>query len=267
MQISFLDQHPIQLSRRELISGLAAGYIVALSGCVQNPALGRQQLILVSEGQLTQLSASAWNQVKKKEKISRDPKINNRVRTVGTKLAGAAGLGGQSWEYAVFEDDQANAFVMPGGKVGVYQGILKRMQNDDQLATVLGHEIGHVTARHSAERYSQQLAAGVGMTAAAAALEAGDVGGAREIAAVLGAGLTFGVLLPYSRRHELEADRLGLVYMNKAGYNPRQAIPFWQNMTAQREGAPPPEFMSTHPSDATRIAAIKQQLQAMGYKA
>lgn len=264
MQISILDREPIQMSRRELIAGLGAGYIVALSGCVQNPVLGREQLILVSDGQLAQLSASAWSQVKKKEKISSDPKVNRRVRTVGSRLVGAAGLGSQNWEYAVFDNDQANAFVMPGGKVGVYDGILKRMQNDDQLATVLGHEIGHVTARHSAERYSQQLAAGVGMTAASVALEAGDVRGAREIAAILGAGLTFGVLLPYSRRHELEADRLGLVYMNKAGYNARQAIPFWQNMTAQRKGAPPPEFMSTHPSDATRIAAIQRQLQAMG---
>jgi len=267
MQLDFINQPPLELTRRQLVSGLAAGTIVALSGCVQNPALGRQQLILVSEGQLAQLSVSAWNQVKKKEKISRNKTLNRRVRTVGSRIVSAAGLGGQNWEYVVFDSKQANAFVMPGGKVGVFSGIMKRMENDDQLATVLGHEVGHVTARHSAERYSQQLAAGVGMTAAAAALEAGDVRGARDIAAILGAGVTFGVLLPYSRRHELEADRLGLTYMARANYDPRQSVRFWQNMTANRKGAPPPELMSTHPSDATRIAALRQQLAAMGYQA
>jgi len=265
--IRFLDRKPIELNRRQLVKGLAAGYIVALGGCVQNPALGRQQLLLVSDAQITQLSASAWDQLRKEQKVSGNTSLKRRLQKVGPPLVQAAGLQGQSWEYTVFQGDEANAFVLPGGKVGFYEGIFKRMENDDQLATVLGHEIGHVAAHHSAERYSQQMATGFGMQAAQVALQAGDVGGAGTIAAVLGAGVQFGVLLPYSRTHELEADRLGVTYMHKAGFDPRQSLRFWQNMTAQRGSkAPPPEFMSTHPSDSTRIAALTQQLRKMGYQ-
>lgn len=265
--IHFLDRKPIQLNRRQLVKGLAAGYIVALGGCVQNAALGRQQLILVSDAQITQLSAATWNQLRSEQKVSKNTSLTNRLRKVGPPLVQAAGLQNQSWEYTVFQGEEANAFVLPGGKVGFYEGIFKRMDNDDQLATVLGHEIGHVAARHSAERYSQQVAAGVGMQAAQVALQAGDVSGASTIAAVLGTGVQFGVLLPYSRTHELEADRLGVTYMHKAGFDPRQSLRFWQNMTAQRGGkAPPPELMSTHPSDQTRISALTQQLRQMGYQ-
>ncbi|MBO6634543.1 M48 family metallopeptidase [Parvibaculum sp.] len=265
--IQFIGGKPIELNRRQIVKGLAAGYIVAVGGCVQNQALGRQQLLLVSEAQMTQLSASAWTQIRKEQKVSTNRTLNRRLQTVGPKIVNAAGLQNQPWEYTVFKGDEANAFVLPGGKVGFYEGIFKRMENDDQLATVMGHETGHVAARHSAERYSQQMAAGVGMQAAQVALQSGDVSGAGAIAAVLGAGVQFGVLLPYSRTHELEADRLGLNYMAKAGYDPRQSLRFWQNMTAQRGSkAPPPEFMSTHPSDQTRIASLTQQLRQMGYQ-
>lgn len=265
--IQFLGGKPIELSRRQIVKGLAAGYIVAVGGCVQNQALGRQQLLLVSEAQMTQLSASAWSQIRKEQKVSTNRTLNRRLQTVGPRIVNAAGLQNQPWEYTVFKGDEANAFVLPGGKVGFYEGIFKRMENDDQLATVMGHETGHVAARHSAERYSQQMAAGVGMQAAQVALQSGDVSGAGAIAAVLGAGVQFGVLLPYSRTHELEADRLGLNYMAKAGYDPRQSLRFWQNMTSQRGSkAPPPEFMSTHPSDQTRIASLTQQLRQMGYQ-
>ena len=265
--IQFLGGKPIELNRRQIVKGLAAGYIVAVGGCVQNQALGRQQLLLVSEAQMTQLSASAWTQIRKEQKVSTDKALNRRLGTVGPKIVNAAGLQNQPWEYTVFKGDEANAFVLPGGKVGFYEGIFKRMENDDQLATVMGHETAHVAARHSAERYSQQMAAGAGMQAAQVALQSGDIGGAGAIAAVLGAGVQFGVLLPYSRTHELEADRLGVVYMQKAGYDPRQSLRFWQNMTAQRGGkAPPPEFASTHPSDATRIGALQAQLRGMGYQ-
>ena len=265
--IKFLDREPVELNRRQLVKGLAAGYIVAIAGCVQNPTLGRQQLMIVSEAQMTQLSASAWNQIRRKQKVSTNKAMNRSLQTVGPRIVQAAGLQNQKWEYTVFQGDEANAFVLPGGKVGFYEGIFKRMENDDQLATVMGHETGHVAARHSGERYSQQVAAGVGMQAAQVALQAGDVGGAGTIAAVLGAGVQFGILLPYSRTHELEADRLGVNYMAKAAYDPRQSLRFWQNMTAQRGGkAPPPEFMSTHPSDATRISALTQQLRKMGYQ-
>tara|TARA_R110002110_G_scaffold406951_2_gene627461 strand:+ start:7243 stop:8055 length:813 start_codon:yes stop_codon:yes gene_type:complete len=267
VHVTFLDRKPVELSRRQIIKGLAAGYIVAVSGCVENQMLGRQQLMLVSDSQIVQLSAATWTQIRKEKKVSTNRTLNRRLGTVGPRIVQAAGLQNRNWEYTVFKGDEANAFVLPDGKVGFYEGIFKRADNDDQLATVMGHETGHVAARHSAERYSQQMAAGVGMQAAQVALQAGDVSGASAIASVLGAGLQFGILLPYSRQHELEADRLGVNYMAQAGYDPRQSLRFWKNMSAQQgRNAPPPEFMSTHPSDATRMAALQQQLRAMGYQ-
>ncbi len=264
MTIKFLDQDPIIISRRKLVQGLAAGSIVAVAGCARNQAIGRDQLLLVSEGQIAQMAASSWTQLKRQTKISNDRNLNRRLNTVGNNIVRTAGLQRQPWEFTVFDDDQANAFVLPGGKVGFYKGIFKRMKNDHHLATVMGHEVGHVTGKHAAERYSQQVAAGVVTTAAAVALEAGDVRGGAQIAGILGLGVQFGILLPYSRRHELEADRLGINYMHRAGYDARQSLDFWDNMSAQRTGGSPPEFMSTHPSDATRKAAIRQELQRLG---
>ncbi len=264
MTIKFLDQDPIIISRRKLVQGLAAGSIVAVAGCARNQAIGRDQLLLVSEGQIAQMAAASWTQLKRQTKISKDRNLNRRLNTVGNNIVRTAGLQRQPWEFTVFDDDQANAFVLPGGKVGFYKGIFKRMKNDHHLATVMGHEVGHVTGRHAAERYSQQVAAGVVTTAAAVALEAGDVRGGAQIAGILGLGVQFGILLPYSRRHELEADRLGINYMHRAGYDARQSLDFWDNMSAQRTGGSPPEFLSTHPSDATRKAAIRQELQRLG---
>ena len=264
MTITFLDQKPIIMSRRKLVQGLAAGSIVAVSGCVQNKAIGRSQLMLVSDGQIAQMASASWTSLKRQTKISRDRDLNRRLQNVGSRIVQTAGLQNQPWEFTVFDDDQANAFVLPGGKVGFYTGIFKRMKNDHHLATVMGHEVGHVTARHAAERYSQQMAAGIGMTAAAVALEAGDVRGGAQIAGILGLGVQFGLLLPYSRRHELEADRLGVNYMHRAGFDARQSLDFWDNMSKQRRGSPPPEFMSTHPSDSTRKAVIRQELQRLG---
>lgn len=206
MTIKFLDQDPIVISRRKLVQGLAAGSIVAVAGCARNQAIGRDQLLLVSEGQIAQMAASSWTQLKRQTKISKDRTLNRRLNTVGNRIVQTAGLQNQPWEFTVFDDDQANAFVLPGGKVGFYKGIFKRMKNDHHLATVMGHEVGHVTGKHAAERYSQQVAAGVVTTAAAVALEAGDVRGGAQIAGILGLGVQFGILLPYSRRHELEAD-------------------------------------------------------------
>ncbi|MGK2740148.1 M48 family metallopeptidase [Tepidicaulis sp. LMO-SS28] len=267
VDIQWEDREPIIMSRRRLVQGLAAGTVVALAGCAQNAALGRSQLMLVSDGQMAQMAASSWNALKKEEKISRDPGMNRRLKTVGPRIVQSAGLANQPWEFTLFENDQANAFVLPGGKVGFYEGIFDRFENDDHLATVMGHEVAHVTARHSAERYSQQLAAGIGMTAAAVALEAGDVQGGAEIAAVLGMGVQFGILLPYSRQHETEADILGLRYMHAAGYDARQSVRLWQNMARQSSGSAPPEFMSTHPSHSTRIATLQQELKRMGLAA
>lgn len=257
---------PVVMSRRQLVAGLAAGSVVAISGCTTNPETGRSQLILVSEQQLAQLAAGSWRQLRQQEKVSRNPQSNAQVQRVGRRLAPAAGLDVNRMEFAVFDSEEKNAFVLPGGKVGFYEGILDIMDNDDQVAVVMGHEMGHVTGKHAAERFSQTIVAEVGLQAAAIALENNDVRASREIGAVLGLGVMFGLILPYSRKHELEADNLGIRYMQKAGYNPTQAVPFWQKMAGESKSRPP-EFLSTHPDPATRIEAIRQQLRNMGYSA
>ncbi len=257
--ISVSTERYVTLSRRQLVSGLAAGTVVALSGCVENPELGRRQLLLVSDDQLSQLAVGAWQQMRQQERVSRDPALNRRLATIGDRIVNASGLTNYNWEYTVFENDQVNAFVMPGGKVGFYTGILDIMANDSQVATVMGHEVGHVAGRHAAERYSQSAVANLGVQAVSAGLQAGDVSYAREIAGVLGAGVTFGIILPYSRQHEFEADRLGVRYMDAARYDPREALTFWQGMSARHQSNRL-AFMSTHPSDENRIAAMQQQI-------
>lgn len=255
----------VELSRRALLRGLAAGSVVALAGCAENMALGRSQLILVSDDQLAALSLTSWQQLKSKERVSTNKAYTAQLARVGPRVAAVSGLSGQAWEYTVFESSEVNAFVLPGGKVGFYSGIMKLFDNDDQCAVVMGHETGHVVGRHAAERYSQSTLANTGLSVVSATLSRGDSQFSGELANVLGMGVTYGVILPFSRRDELEADRLGITMMRSAGFNPTQAIPFWQKMAAQG-GARPPQFMSTHPDPATRIIAIKQQLQGMGYK-
>jgi predicted Zn-dependent protease len=266
----------VTMSRRELITGLAAGSVVAfgsasVSGCTTNEALGRSQLLLVSDEQLSQLAAQSWTQALQENRQTSDPALLRRVERVGDRIVQAAdqrfpgqNLTRNNWEFAVFEDDTINAWVMPGGKVGFHKGLLDIMDNDDQIATVMGHEAGHVVGRHAAERYSQQMAAAGGLALANVALEAGEVENRRLIAGVLGAGVTFGVILPYSRKHEYEADRLGADFMVGANYRAGEAIRFWDNMT-QNAGSKPAEFMSTHPSDANRINAMRSYVSNQGY--
>ena len=193
------------------------------------------------------------------------------MEAVGDRIVQAAdqrfpqqNLTQNDWEFAVFDDPTVNAWVMPGGKVGFHTGLLDIMENDDQIATVMGHEAGHVVGRHAAERYSQQMAAAGGLALANVALEAGDVENRGLIAGILGAGVTFGVILPYSRQHEYEADRLGADFMVGADYRADEAVRFWDTMT-QQAGQRPLEFMSTHPSDANRIAAMQSYISTQGY--
>jgi len=238
-----------------LLLGLAAA-------CQTVPITGRSQLMLLPEPEEIRMGLQAYQAILKKSRISRDPQANELVNRVGTRIAQATGRMDYRWEFTVIEDaKQVNAFALPGGKVAVYTGILPVTKDDAGLATVLGHEVAHAIARHGGERVSQGLLVQVGLATAQAAMASGDPRMVQQVTGLLGAGAAVGVILPFSRAQESEADRLGLIYMAKAGYDPRAAIPFWERMGQAARGRPsPPEFLSTHPSHGTRIRQIEQWL-------
>ncbi len=214
------------------------------------------------------MGVQAYHEILRKSKISRDPRLNDLVTRVGTRIARATGRHDYPWEVKVIEDDkQVNAFALPGGKVAVYTGILPVAKDDAGLATVMGHEVAHVIARHGGERVSQVLLVQVGLAAAQAAMANRDPRTVEQVTGLLGAGAALGIVLPFSRAQESEADHLGLIYMAKAGYDPRAAISFWQRMEQAALGRPnPPEFLSTHPSYGSRIREIEQWIpEAMRY--
>ena len=245
------------LHRLSLAALLAAG--LCLGACAYNESLGRNQFLLVDDSALMQQSNAAWQQTLRTKQVSNNAAQLERVRRVGGKIVQAANLGNRSWDYAVFVDKSPNAFVLPTGQIGVTTGLLGLVQNDDQLAAVIGHEVGHVVARHAAERYSTQAAAQFGLGAAQ------QVAGnhAQTVTALGGLGAQYGLLLPFSRSHELEADRLGIDYMAGAGYRPAESVRLWNLMAAQRQGSTP-EFASTHPSDQSRIAALQDYITRRG---
>lgn len=232
---------------------------LALAGCYTVPETGRQSLMLVPVGAEVQLGASEFRNIKGRQRVSDDPELNARVRRVGERIAQAVGgdLPSAQWEFVVFDDPKTiNAFALPGGKVGVYSGLLKVAASDDELAVVLGHEIGHVTARHGGERMSEAT-----LLVAGGILLAVDMKDDRHRVAWLaayGVGATVGVVLPYSRLNENEADEIGLVYAAKAGYDPRAGVTFWQRMMEESKGRSKlPSFLSTHPTDENRIRHIQ----------
>jgi len=231
------------------------------TGCRTVPVTGRHQFNMMSQGEEMQLGLSSFDQLKKETPISNDAEANALVQKVGQRIAAVAGkdMPNAQWEFVVFQSDEANAFCLPGGKVGVYTGLIKLAASDDEIAIVMGHEIAHVTSRHGAERTSQNYAvAGVGLLAAVG-MEAKHVDPAkRNIAlAAYGLGAQVGYMLPYSRLHESEADSIGLRFAAGAGYDPRAGVSFWKKMSAQG-GAKPPAFLSTHPSDSARIANLEK---------
>lgn len=238
----------------------AALGLAALGGCAYNETLGRNQLLIVDDSALTQQADAAWAETLRTQRVSTDAAANARIRRVGDKIVQAAGLTDRRWEYALFVSETPNAFVLPSGKIGVTTGLLGLVQNDDQLATVIGHEVGHVVARHAAERYSTSAATGLVLSGVRGV--AGDYG--QAAGAIGGLGAQLGLLLPFSRNHELEADRLGVDYLQRAGYRPSQAVALWRLMAAQRQGSTP-EFASTHPSDASRIASLESYIASRGW--
>jgi len=242
----------------------AAAAVVAVASCTTNPATGESQFILVSDAQLSQAAAASWQQIKTEEPVSTDAALNQRARLVAGRVIQAAGLQDQSWEIVVFDSDQKNAFVLPGGRVGVYRGMMEFAGTDDQLAAVLGHEVGHTVARHAAERYSQQVGASVGAQVLGSVV-AGEDGNASQWAQIFGTGAMLGVILPYSRNHERQADLLGVDYMVAAGYDPWAAVRLWERM-AQEAGGRGPDFLSTHPNPASRANDIAAYIQERGYR-
>jgi len=243
-----------------------AALVLSLSGCATVPYTERQQFMMVSEKEESRIGETLFHQVKTDSKISPDPDMNALVREVGERIAAAADKKDFKWDFVVIEDPTANAFALPGGKVAFHTGIMPIARDADGIAAVMGHEVAHVLARHGAERMSQQQALSIGETALMVALLGRSPFVREGILSAYGLGAKVGVLLPYSRKHELEADRIGLILMAKAGYNPQAAVAFWERMLERKEGGGAPEFLSTHPSDKQRLADLKGFLpEAMGY--
>lgn len=243
-------------ANRQLRTGLLAILMLVLVACATSPT-GRRQLILVSENEANQMGIAAFAELKKETPaVSSGPEYS-RVNCVAKAVTGAISrMPWQvsvpaAWEVVVFKSKEVNAFALPGGKIGVYTGILEVATTTDQLAAIIGHEVAHVLAGHSAERMSQQMATNVGVGVVQAA------GGPGQIASM---GLNAAFLLPFSRTHETEADLLGVDLMAQAGFDPSASITLWQNMERAAGGQKSLELLSTHPSNSTRINALQQRL-------
>lgn len=244
------------------LKGVSAAVLgLVLAACAVSPT-GRKQFILpgYTDAEMGQMGAAAFGDLKKKQKLDEDPKTNAYVSCVARAiLTSLPGDEGEGWEIKVFQDDTPNAFALPGRKIGVHSGILKVAKNQDQLATVIGHEVGHVQAHHSAERLSQQTAAQGALLVGAIIAGTSDNTNKGLVMGALGAGVTYGVLMPFSRTQESEADMIGLRLMAQAGFNPDESVVLWENMAAADKNKVP-EFLSTHPSDATRMSALNRAL-------
>lgn len=233
--------------------------LMGLSSCTTSPE-GRTQFKLIPDDQMNTMGAQSFEQIKQQTPLSKDKNINQYVLCIANKIIPQVNQSPdpKQWEVQVFEDEQANAFALPGNKIGVYTGLLKYAKNQDQLATVMGHEVAHVIAKHGNERVSSQLATQAGMEIAGAVLGATQDADNAMILAGLGLGVQYGIILPFSRSHESEADLIGLDLMAKAGFNPEESVPLWENMS--QAGTSPPEFLSTHPSGSTRIKQLKERI-------
>jgi predicted Zn-dependent protease len=241
-------------------AGLSLGLLLFVAGCTTTTETGRRQLMLLSSGQEMELGFSTFQQMKKDVPVSRDAKVNELVQRVGKRIAAVAQLPNAQWEFVVFESKEANAFCLPGGKVGVYTGILPVTQNEAGLATVIGHEVAHATLRHGGERVSEAMLMQTGGQLLSAAVSAVDPRWQAAVGSAYGVGAKLGRELPHSRSQESEADRVGLRYMARAGYDPEEAVKFWQRFADYNKaaGGGTPWFLRTHPLDATRIAQLKQ---------
>ena len=245
--------------------------------CSTVPLTGRSQLNMIPSSEMMTMSFQQYDQFLKENKVSTNKANTDMVKRIGGNIQNAVErymkqnnlsdrLNGYKWEFNLVEDDQVNAWCMPGGKVVVYTGILPVTQDETGLAVVMGHEIAHAIAEHGNERMSQQLLQQVGAVGLMVAMKDEPAETQAIWLSVYGVGTTVGIMLPYSRTHESEADHLGLIFMAMAGYDPHAAPDFWKRMAAGKQGGSPPEFLSTHPSDQTRINDITSWIsEAMKY--
>jgi predicted Zn-dependent protease len=232
------------------------------SGCSTVPVTGRSQLTLISASEEMQLGITSFEQMKKETPISKDAAPNALLQKVGKRIAAIAGpdMPNAQWEFVVFESKDANAFCLPGGKVGVYTGILPITKDEAGLATVIGHEVAHAVARHGGERISEAMLIQSGGSLLGAGLSRADPAWQAVASTAYGLGTAVGRELPHSRKQESEADQIGLIYMARAGYDPEAAVQFWQRFAAfnQKQGASTPSFLRTHPTDETRIRQLQE---------
>jgi len=241
----------------------ALAFALALSACQRVPYTGRSQLVLVPASEEASLGMNAYKQALSQSKVSNDPQATAMVRRVGERIAKAADRPDYQWEFTLLDDPKTvNAWCLPGGKVAVYSGLLPISKDDDGLAVVLGHEISHALARHGSERMSQGLVAELGGAALNVALANRPEATQQLAMQAYGIGAQAGVLLPFSRRQESEADHIGLILMAKAGYDPAKAVEFWRRMSQATGGGPIglQRYLATHPSDAQRIEQIQKNL-------
>lgn len=234
-----------------------------ISSCATSP-LGRSQLTLMSDSEMNSMGAQSFAQLKKDKPISQNQAAIQFVQCIADALIDAAG--GGEWEVVVFEDKTFNAFALPGNKIGVHTGLIELVDNADQLAAVIGHEIGHVQAQHSNERVSQDAAVKQSIALAQTTIAPTSALGQTAMG-LLGTGAQYGIILPFSRLHESEADIIGLDLMAKAGFNPKESVNLWLKMAQASQGQNPAEFLSTHPSHDTRIQELQEHMpQALQFQ-
>lgn len=238
--------------------GLVVGAVIGLSACATSKSpTGRGQTLLYSSAQMQQMGDASFEELKKQQKVSSNKKLTQYVNCVAHRVTAVLPDQTQRWDVVLFDSGQVNAFALPGGHIGVYTGLLKVANTPDQLATVLGHEVAHVLAQHGNEQVSRGQLTGVGMQIVDVALGVSGVSNRDLYMAALGVGAQVGVILPFGRAQESEADIMGLELMARAGFDPAQSVALWRNM-AKAGGSQGPELLSTHPSNSNRIEQLEQ---------
>ena len=237
--------------------------ILITSTCATTPVSNRSALILIPYSQEISLGKQSYDQILKKEKESEDANLTQIVSRVGQRIVAVSDMPKLDWEFKLIESDTKNAFALPGGKVAIYTGLLSVAKNEAGLATIMSHEIAHVIARHGAQRMTQQMLLQGAMLGAGLSMKNNTQ--RNIILSALGVGVLYGFTLPFSRSHESEADQIGLLYMARAGYDPNEALQFWQRFSKVKDGKAPPEWASTHPADTTRMQGLRKYFSRAKY--